>query len=62
MLRYYDNCDKYVKEVRHNPASAAEKEKWKVGPEMTTLAETLTERLNLSVSKLSSGKKCSHRD
>ena len=62
LTRYYENCEKYVKEVEDNPETVAEEQKWKAGPEMAALAETLTQRLNLSVSTFTPGETHSQSD
>ena len=61
LTRYYDDCDRYNVEVDDAPETAEEEEKFKKGPEMRSLARTLSQRLQLDVSDLTSGNYDGHR-
>ena len=55
LTRYFEECDRYLVEVDNNPDTYEEERKYFNGTEMRTLARTLSARLQLNVSDLTSG-------
>ena len=55
LTRYFEECERYVVEVDNNPDTYEEERKYFNGTEMRMLARTLSDRLQLNVSGLTSG-------
>ena len=55
LTRYFEECDRYLVEVDNNPDTYEEERKYFNGTEMRTLARTLSDRIQLNVSDLTSG-------
>ena len=55
LTRYFEECDRYLVEVDNNPDTYEEEQKYFNGTEMRMLARTLSDRLQLNVSDLTSG-------
>ena len=58
LTRCFEECDRYLVEVDNNPDTYEEERKYFNGTEMHTLASTLSDRLQLNVSDLTSGWCC----
>ena len=52
IAQFADVCQRYIDEVREADATYAEQDAFNDGPEMTSLAETMTTRLNLNGSEI----------
>ncbi|XP_056147874.1 multiple inositol polyphosphate phosphatase 1a isoform X2 [Lampris incognitus] len=47
LMRFFDQCTKFVNEVDENPSATAEVDKFKVGPEMRRVLEKIADRLDV---------------
>ncbi|XP_034040385.1 multiple inositol polyphosphate phosphatase 1-like [Thalassophryne amazonica] len=50
LMRFFDRCTKFVKDVEDNPSAMAELDKFKMGPEMRRVQEKIADRLRVPYS------------
>ena len=55
LMRFFDECPRFVKEVDKNPDSMAERDKFEVGPEMQRVGEKMADRLGLPYNLINQG-------
>ncbi|KAM9364633.1 multiple inositol polyphosphate phosphatase 1-like [Pholidichthys leucotaenia] len=50
LMRFFDNCKRYVNEVDDNPSALPELDKFKQGPEMRRVQQKIADRINVPYS------------
>ncbi|XP_035519523.1 multiple inositol polyphosphate phosphatase 1a [Morone saxatilis] len=48
LMRFFDQCTRFVEEVDNNPSALSEMDKFKQGPEMRRVQQKIADRLNVS--------------
>ncbi|XP_051281695.1 multiple inositol polyphosphate phosphatase 1a isoform X1 [Dicentrarchus labrax] len=52
LMRFFDQCTRFVEEVDNNPSALSEMDKFKQGPEMRRVQQKIADRLNVSYIKI----------
>lgn len=55
LMRFFDQCTRFVHEVDNNPAALSEVDKFKQGPEMRRVTEKIADRLRVPYSDITDG-------
>ena len=55
LMRFFDECPRFVKEVEEKPGSMAERDKFELGPEMQRVGEKMADRLGLPYNLINAG-------
>lgn len=55
LMRFFDQCTRFVQEVDKNPAALSEMDKFKKGPEMRRVQEKIADRLSVPYSNITDG-------
>ncbi|XP_073725517.1 multiple inositol polyphosphate phosphatase 1-like [Misgurnus anguillicaudatus] len=60
LMRYFDQCERYVKEVESNKSALAEMNRFNEGPEMKRSMEKMADRLEVPYASITDGLYCHH--
>lgn len=55
LMRFFDHCARFVKDVDTNPSAVVEVDKFKSGPEMSRVLEKMANKLNVTHNNLTYG-------
>lgn len=55
LMRFFDQCTRFVKAVADNPSAMAELDSFQAGPEMQRVQEKIADRLNVPYSDVTPG-------
>ncbi|XP_026114832.1 multiple inositol polyphosphate phosphatase 1-like [Carassius auratus] len=55
LMRYFDQCERFVKEVENNKSALEEVKRFKEGPEMKSVMEKMADRLKLPYASITVG-------
>lgn len=55
LMRFFDQCTRFVEEVEDNPEALSEMEKFKQGPEMRRVQEKVADRLSVPYNNITYG-------
>lgn len=55
LMRFFDQCTRFVQEVDNNPSAVVEVNKFKQGPEMSRVQEKIADRLRVPYSNITQG-------
>ena len=55
LMRFFEQCTKFLKDVDDNPAATEEVDKFNAGPEMKRITEKIADRLRVPYSLINDG-------
>lgn len=55
LMRFFDQCTRFVQEVDNNPSALSEMDKFKQGPEMRRVQEKIADRLGVPYNNITDG-------
>lgn len=55
LMRFFDRCTRFVREVEDNPSALQEVDLFKQGPEMRRVQEKIADRLRVPYSSITDG-------
>lgn len=55
LMRFFDQCTRFVQEVEDNPEALSEMEKFRQGPEMRRVQEKVADRLGVPYNNITYG-------
>ncbi len=58
LMRFFDQCTRFLQEVDENPSAVVEVDKFKQGPEMRRVQEKIADRLRVPYNNITHGHIC----